>query len=556
MREEGNNKREYLLLLAILFIGVFFRVSNLDVIPAWHWDEGTNQNIAWNLAGGRLQWYCLTFPFVPHPPLFFIVVSLLFNVFSSEIIVMRYLCVFYGIASIPLIYWIGRRTGGGGIGLIAAFLFSIYPSAIYWNRMGFANNQLMLLILLTIYFSLRYMQEKKERWLYLASFSTGLSLITEYTGIAVLISSMIFLWVYARKNLVKYVFISLIPFIVFVAVMLYIMPSAFIHDILFQLERYGITADKLIIAVIFLAVLYSSRNYLMNLYAEMAYYMVSLDGKTGEETRRNRVKSNVMLFLFLMNFFLGLSTLIPLSDYIFIHYGDYLWFGFLGLFFITEKRRRNFILIYAIPLLLITWKIFRMDHMWIPLYPLFCIGMVYLLRAVYGFMLSLMSYRLSSLALLFILCYPLFFIMLNDVSSFIFGAGLKREDVGRYERVADYIDQNTGEGDFILTDPYIWSFSDTRSCSLLQGIVIEGVWMFYMAPDYGFERFAFNCSYRNARFVVIEEYPTLYEYYEREEYSERLEDIKREITGWPHRYVEGYWIYRNPAHNNADTISV
>ncbi|MCK4491700.1 MAG: glycosyltransferase family 39 protein, partial [Candidatus Altiarchaeales archaeon] len=180
MKEEGNNKREYLLLLAILFIGILLRVHDLDVIPAWQWDEGTNQNIAWNLSGGRLQWYCLTFPFVPHPPLFFIVVSFLFKVFPSEIIVMRYLCVSYGIAAILVIHWIGKRIGGAKIGLMSAFLFSIYPSAIYWNRMGFANNQLMLLILLTAYFTLRYMQKRKERWLYLASFSCGLSIITEY----------------------------------------------------------------------------------------------------------------------------------------------------------------------------------------------------------------------------------------------------------------------------------------------------------------------------------------------------------------------------------------
>lgn len=554
MRDKKKDKTEYLLLLAILFIGIILRVPDLEVIPTWQWDEGTNQNIAWNLAGGRLQWYCLTFPFVPHPPLFFIVVSLLFKFFPSEIIVMRYLCVSYGIAAILVIHWIGKRIGGAKIGLMSAFLFSIYPSAIYWNRMGFANNQLMLLILLTAYFTLRYMQKRKERWLYLASFSCGLSIITEYVGVAVLISQVIFLQVYGRRNLIKFTVISLIPLTVFVAAMLYLMPSAFIHDIAFQFERYGITLDKLVAAAVLLAVLYSFRNYLRNLYTEIAYYMVCFDGKIDEETKRSRLRSNVMLFLFLMNFLLALTTLTPFSDYRFIHYGDYFWFGLFGLFFIAEKRERNVLLIFAVPLLLTTCKIFRVDHMWIPLYPLFCIGLVFLLREIYGFMRSLVDHKSFPIVLLVVLCCPFPLIMLNDISSFIFGVGLEREDRGRYMRVAGYVDQNTGEGDFILTDPYIWSFSDTQSCSLLQGIVINEVWMFYMAKDYGFERFAFNCSYRNARFVVIEGYPALYEYYERNEYSQKLKDIKEEITGWPHRYADGYFIYENPAHNN--TISV
>ncbi|HDI73035.1 MAG TPA: hypothetical protein ENF58_02765, partial [Candidatus Altiarchaeales archaeon] len=67
----------------IFVIGILLRVWNLDVIPEWDWDDGVNMNIAWNLINGRLQWFSLGYVFVPHPPLFFIILGVLLKVFGN-----------------------------------------------------------------------------------------------------------------------------------------------------------------------------------------------------------------------------------------------------------------------------------------------------------------------------------------------------------------------------------------------------------------------------------------------------------------------------------------
>lgn len=48
-------------LLSIILLSLLLRLPNLEVLPYWDWDEGVNQNIAWNLGEGKAQWFALNY---------------------------------------------------------------------------------------------------------------------------------------------------------------------------------------------------------------------------------------------------------------------------------------------------------------------------------------------------------------------------------------------------------------------------------------------------------------------------------------------------------------
>ncbi len=535
----------------ILLIALALRLPNLERVPYWYWDEGVNMNIAWNLVNGMALWFSLKFPFMPHPPLFFMVGGILLQMFGNELIVMRALSVFYGILTTATIYLIAREFFSERISLLSAFLFAIYPVAIYWNRMAFANNQLTLLILLAMYSFWKYVHEcrftnkKADRWLYIGSLFTGLALITELFGFFLLVSIFIII----REGRVKPIVLSLILPAIFFATMFAFMPAEFIHDTAFTLKRFGITFNSLLILSLTSILIYILREKvigilirLRNFYTNLAYDSVLLPGESKlpqderRETAKKRLRSNAILFLVLLNLLAGITLIFPFSDVILFKGVDYFWLGIFGLL-MAKNDARKFLIAFFLPLFLVTFILTgRTDHLVIPLLPFFCLGLVVFLREIYSYM---GSFSIQSIVILILLSYPLAFVLYHDASSFILGNGLIHEDIDGRIEAAGFINSRTSPEDVVITDSHLGRFINSRTSVLIQSIAFQGRQITYMAPDYGRERFEFDPSHGNARFIVIT--PEVAEWL-----SENDEEMFMDIQKWPTHSVGGYIIYENP----------
>ena len=110
-----------LTLAALLFLTL--RLPNLPTTPAWDWDEGVNLNVSWNLSLGRTVMFSMRYPFVPHPPLYFLLGGLLTGIFGLSLTILRSFSVLLGLCSLFLLFFVGRRVGGERLGMLSALLF-------------------------------------------------------------------------------------------------------------------------------------------------------------------------------------------------------------------------------------------------------------------------------------------------------------------------------------------------------------------------------------------------------------------------------------------------
>jgi len=424
--------------------------------------------------------------------------------------------------------------------------------AIYWNRMAFANNQLTPLILLAMYSFWKYIHEcrftnkKANRWLYIGSLFTGLAMITEMFGVFLIVSAFIIL----REERAKAILLSLIPPAIFFATMLTLMPGEFTHDTIFTLKRFGITINSVAALSLISILLYALRKkviriliHIKNLYTDLAYDSVLLprESKLPRDERlemaKRRLRSNAVLFLILLNLLAGITLIRPFNDDALFGGVDYFWLGIFGLFMIKVRHVREFLLAFFLPLFVSTFFITgRTDHLIIPLLPFLCLGLAIFLREIYNYM---SSFSIHSLVILILLSYPFAFVLYHDASSFILGNDLIHEDIkGRIE-AAGCINSRVIPEDVVITDSHLGRFINSRTSVLLQSIAFQGRQIAYMAPDYGKERFEFDPSHGNARFMVIT--PEVAEWL-----SEDDEEMFLDIQKWPTHSVGGYIIYENP----------
>lgn len=264
MKKFLKNNLEIILLSFILLAGIFLRFWNLNSTPGWWPDEGVYLNIANNLIHSKAQMFSFTYPFVPHPPLYFFVVSLFIKIFGYKMIAIRLVSAVSGSILIYLVYLIGKTINKSTLGLIAAFLIAVMPETVVFSRYGLPYNLLILLIALVLYFFIKYHLYKKTKDLYLSSACAGLALATSYSGIVL----PFFLLIYGlyslitkkinRKQFIISILLCSIPFLLYLTWGLIFINQAFVHDILFTLRR---KSSSLVDFSSFLLVIFSINIY-------------------------------------------------------------------------------------------------------------------------------------------------------------------------------------------------------------------------------------------------------------------------------------------------------
>ncbi len=476
------------ILLLVFVLAVLLRVTNLYTLPRWDWDEGVNMNIAWNLVQGKAQMFCISYPFFPHPPLFFMILGSMLWVFGNSLMVLRALVVVYGLCTTVLLYFLGKELFDSRVGLLASFLYAVYPAAIYWGRQGFANNQLAFFSVLGFYFLVRFLNAKRQRYLYLAALSVSLCAVTELTGFAFVVSFWIVLWMYSRKDFWKGFFVSLVLPAVYFLVVVFFMREAFFYDA----GHYGMGGtmqgpSAMVVVGLLLLTIYLIKP-LRDVYTGIA--------------------RSVDLDLPVYYAIASLTVFLPLTESRFLVSIDYFWLGVLG-FSLLEKKKRNLTLCFFLAYFLLVVSMDRSDHMLIPLYPYFALGLGVFLPLLYkralGYfpgLLKRFKKEVSPAVILLLVAYPVVFMSLQSVTLFVLG-GIQSEPVNSDLAVVDYLNQHTTPQDFVIVPSHLPRFLHAKTGILTQGVAIEGVPIKYESGDIPKERFLFNCSYRNAKYVIV-----------------------------------------------------
>lgn len=172
-----------LYLLGLLLLCAYLRFANLRDTPGWDADEGYNLSLAQNLAQGRAQLFALRVAYVDHPELFFMIVAQAMRLLGPDILTLRRVTAACGVLTALALYAYARPHFGRRVALLSVGIFTIFPLAVIYNRLGYGYNLLMLVTTLYLAAQGAWLRGGRPWAAWLAAGLAGLGLLCEREGI-------------------------------------------------------------------------------------------------------------------------------------------------------------------------------------------------------------------------------------------------------------------------------------------------------------------------------------------------------------------------------------
>lgn len=492
-----NLTKNQLILAVILILALVLRFSNLYWTPGWFPDELVNLEIAWNLLHGKMQFYAISYPFVPHPPLFFIICLPFLAIFGKSILALRIISATFGLVNVFLIYLLIKEVSDNKKALLSSLFYAIFSIALINGRYGLSYEFFLSLFFLTFYLAARFNNTKNQKHLLWASFLAGIASVTSFLGIILIPLVWILAWIKSRRNFLRVFAISLLPFLVYFALMLIIMKPAFINDLFFTVFRPEIASDK-------------SQG--------LIGYYGTLFG------------SNLFSFL-----------------------------GLIGMFLLPKNNYKIIILILFIVLSAFEFKIKQTTFYSTPFIMLGLSNIVFYLYDYLNIWLDKNSFlQYYKRAIIIGIIGLLIFIPFALSASLNFEAIINRRWLGINQeewyspnnlestnKVADYINRNTSEDDLVLTSPFIASLINARVVEPLQAIAyLEKATTFYPANLKSTNRFIYEIPLNKVKYAVIDKYVRNWYVFQP---HVQLDLYEKFWNSWQKVYiVDEYIIFKNP----------
>ena len=113
---------------------------------------------------------------------------------------LRYPSVILGVLSIPLIYRIGRRGLGSGVGVLAALILALQPFHIYYSQDARPYSLMVAEALLMIYFFDRLCHDPRARWWLAFGLMGALAVLTHYWMAFIVAALCVYLLLHLRAH--------------------------------------------------------------------------------------------------------------------------------------------------------------------------------------------------------------------------------------------------------------------------------------------------------------------------------------------------------------------
>ncbi|MBI3968161.1 MAG: glycosyltransferase family 39 protein [Chloroflexi bacterium] len=493
---------------AVVCLGAYLRFSGLATNPGWDPDEGYNFNITWNLLHGRWQMFALSYTFVQHPPLFYLLGAGAFALFGSDLYVLRGLAATCGVVSIGLIYLAGAELGGRRTGFFAAFLLAIYPAVVVHNRLAYTYNLGLTLGLATLLCAARYARTRRARWRYAAAIVAGLGLATDQVGIALVVFVTVVSWLVNRRATPVTFAVALAPSWAYILTMLATAPSDFLFDL-------GTTVNRVThggVAVQILQVLFHYRSFL-----EYDYW-------------------------------------IPI--------------GLIGLFLLESSRARALGVGFAAVMLAVTLQIREVNPFFrtaIPLFGPLALGLGVLVHraivAVFQWLAQIWDQSLPSwtwpvrslvimAGLGLVLGTPIGLAVALSVLGVQIGLPYKADwtlaDPAAVREVAAYVNATVSRDELVIGSANVVWLIEAQVADLHQSVAAEGLPAAFYPSGIPARRFQYDPFVGSARYVITD--PFLQRFRQAKE-AQREDELLRTVeTSWPVAFRSGaYVVYANPA---------
>lgn len=232
-RDNFNNRKKFIFFIIILTVAIFLRLffltkgyilgdEPLYSIRGLTWLDvlyGSDQVTTYNLIEKDAWWLNLSFH--DHPPLVFAIHHIFFSLFGVSLLVARLPPAIFGIFTVILSYFIGKKVYNKDFGLLVMLVSALNVMMGFFSRVSLMESIAIFFILLGFYFFLLTLDNKK--FLPYFGIVLGLSFLAKYTAFFALPVYLI-IFVFFRRSYFtekRFYLSTLLALVVFSPVIIY-----------------------------------------------------------------------------------------------------------------------------------------------------------------------------------------------------------------------------------------------------------------------------------------------------------------------------------------------
>lgn len=195
--------RYTIILLIILILGAVFRLYRISEYMTFLGDEGRDALTAWGILHGH---FTLLGPRSSaanffYGPIYFYLITPFLWLFRYDPVGPAIMVALFGVATVWLIYRVGREFFGPVGALISAGLYSIAPMVIIYSRSSWNPNILPFFALLSLYLTYKGIEKRSPRFFLVVGVLLGISIQLHY--LALFLSVVIVVYLFAGFFLQK-----------------------------------------------------------------------------------------------------------------------------------------------------------------------------------------------------------------------------------------------------------------------------------------------------------------------------------------------------------------
>jgi len=505
-----NQYLEFLIVIILLVFAGYLRLTNLESNPGVYSDEGTQIEIAQNLLEGKIQYYSLNQStlIVGRLPLFPILLSLIFKIFGVGILQLRLLTAFLGILTILILYVALKsilNNQSESTPMISVFLFSIYPSAIVFHRLGFSYHLLSIFVLVVFWGLWQYWETGKNNYFILSSLCLGLGSLVDFSGFTFFPFAGLLILIKNFRKFPIFIGLSLLPFIIYSSIMMISHQNAFIFDLQFIFTRTNNNQGK---QIVFLFI---------NIFELINKDKWIIFGLLGFFLFRNKSFGLYSFFFFFISFVNSArhAPMTGLSYYYFIPYFSIIIIGVSSFFnFFFEKIRTAFEEFFNE----CKQRIFKNSN-----------------RKTVSFVERSLSAILLSIFIAPTLIFSLYQQNQNLKVKLTTPMDSYLVDYFDAKAAAEYVNGHVNTKDLVIASPATaWMIKSNRADFQIP-IVYDGNPSIHLPTNIPSDRFSYDSDYHSAKFIIVDNIWTDYAIHD----NYFILKMYEEINNWPIVWSDG-----------------
>ena len=185
----------YVFLLVIAVLAIFLRFYDISSEDVWL-DEANSIIIAELNPSGVIT----RISHDASPPLYYLLLHYWMDVFGKTELALRSLSVLFGVLLVIAVYFTGKRIFSEKVGIYAALIASVAPIQIMYSQQIRMYTLLPLMSLISMYYLLLFIREKKRSFLAAYGIFTILCLFTHNYGLFLLPAQALLILLFFRQR--------------------------------------------------------------------------------------------------------------------------------------------------------------------------------------------------------------------------------------------------------------------------------------------------------------------------------------------------------------------